>query len=184
MGVHRQGAVVTWPTFALLVDREHSRGTGADLAFRVDGHDAMATLASHMDMQLSTEGHGRVRLLLAQAHALRPLHLEGELVVHDCCSTSREDEDVECTFVRPRIRTIHSTLIDCKSPVSHAHSHADGPTATKWSQSRSGCLLTERRCTSRLHLDDGPFCTLELLPPPTGPWYSACARHRRTRSAG
>ena len=58
MGVHRQGAVVTWPTFALLVDREHSRGTGADLAFRVDGHDAMATLASHMDMQLSRKGTG------------------------------------------------------------------------------------------------------------------------------
>jgi hypothetical protein len=37
---------------------------------------------------LVEEGHGRVRLLLVQAHALRPPHLGGELIVHGCCLMS------------------------------------------------------------------------------------------------
>jgi hypothetical protein len=86
MAVRGRGVVVSWPTFAPLVDREQSRGRGADLALHVDGHNAMASLAfAHA---LVEEGHGRVRLLLVQAHALRPPHLGGELIVHGCCLMS------------------------------------------------------------------------------------------------
>ena len=87
MAVRRHGVVVTWPTFALLVDKEQgrvkSRGRGAHLAFRVDGHDAMASLAfAHA---LVEEGHWRGRLLLVQALVLRPPHLGGgELIFHGC----------------------------------------------------------------------------------------------------
>ena len=84
MAVRGRGVVVSWPTFAPLVDREQSRGRGADLALHVDGHNAMASLAfAHA---LVEEGHGR--LLLVQAHALRPPHLGGELIVHGCCLMS------------------------------------------------------------------------------------------------
>ena len=86
MAVRGRGAVVTWPTIALLLDSEQSRGRGADLALHVDGHDAMATLA--FARALVEEGHGRVRLLLVQAHALRPPHLSGEFIVHGCCLMS------------------------------------------------------------------------------------------------
>ena len=56
--------------------------------------------------------------------------------------------------------TPEPTLIAC---LARPRSHADGPTATKWSQSRSGseCLLTvvaPRGCP----LYDDPFCPLEL----------------------
>ena len=87
MAVRRHGVVVTWPTFALLVDKEQgrvkSRGRGAHLAFRVDGHDAMASLAfAHA---LVEAGHWRGRLLLVQALVLRPPHLDGgELIFHGC----------------------------------------------------------------------------------------------------
>ena len=86
MAVRGRGAVVTWPTIALLVVLKQSRGRGADLALHVDGHDAMATLA--FARALVEEGHGRVRLLLVQAHALRPSHLGGEFIVHGCCFMS------------------------------------------------------------------------------------------------
>ena len=86
MAVRGRGAVVTWPTIALRVALEHCRGRGADLALHVDGHDAMATLA--FARALVEEGHGRVRLLLVQAHALRPSHLGGEFIVHGCCFMS------------------------------------------------------------------------------------------------
>lgn len=91
MAVRRRGVVVTWPTFALLVDKEQSRvksrGRLAHLAFRVDGHDAMASLAfAHA---LVEAGHWRGRLLLVQALVLRPPHLGGgELIVHCCCLMS------------------------------------------------------------------------------------------------
>lgn len=92
MAVRRRGVVVTWPTFALLVDKEQSRvksrGRLAHLAFRVDGHDAMASLAfAHA---LVEAGHLRGRLLLVQALVLRPPHLGGgELIFHlGCCLMS------------------------------------------------------------------------------------------------
>ena len=97
MAVRGRGVVVTWPTFALLVDREQSRGRGADLALHVDGHNAMASLAfAHA---LAEEGYGRVRLLLVQAHSLRPPHLGGGLFVHGCCLMSGW---VQCSVGRAR----------------------------------------------------------------------------------
>ena len=99
MAVRGRGVVVSWPTFAPLVDREQSRGRGADLALHVDGHDAMATLAfAHA---LLEEGHGRARMLLVQAHALRPPHLGGEFIVHGCCLMSGWVQGSVLAIARP-----------------------------------------------------------------------------------